>query len=87
MNQMVSGLESSQFHVLFLLVLSSLYTFRTDSVLVTLVQYRGKKKKRKTHFVREIEKDIIHALLLLQHLKVTVQRTVWINSAQIKTQQ
>lgn len=76
------GWNPLQFHVvLCLLVLSSLHTFRADWV------YRGllvPTEARETYFVWEIEKDVIHALLFFQHLKVTVQRAVWINSAQIK---
>lgn len=33
-----------------------------------------------SHFVREVEEDVVHSLLLLQHLEVTVQRTVWIHT-------
>lgn len=38
-----------------------------------------------THFVREVEEDVVHSLLLLQHLEVTVQRTVWIHTEQKQT--
>lgn len=82
MDQMVSGLESLQFQVV---RVSAFFSLHIQSRQYTDDSMR--KEAKKTHFVGEIEKDVIHAFLLFQHLKVTVQRAVWINSARIKKTQ